>query len=268
MAGAEYWLAEAGGRSRAEIEEQRKQAKEAAEKAISLDPGLAEGYAARGLVRYGIDWDWRGAQADFERALSLDPGDMRIQVFESYVLASLGRLPDAVERARKAIELDPLSARGGSNLGFYLTSLGKLGEARQALERALEINPDDEWVNFNLGTNLLLAGEPQSAADRFRRAGEARGLAGAAMAERDLGHESESRRALETLIARHSEEAALRIAESFAWRGERDQAFSWLETAFQHRDQDLTNLKFDPLLAKLRGDPRYVAMLEKMKLPV
>ncbi|MDQ2979283.1 MAG: protein kinase, partial [Acidobacteriota bacterium] len=268
LAGAEYWLAESAGGTAEAVATEKEQAMAAAEKAIALDPDLADGYLGRGLVRYGITWDWIGAQTDIERALSLDPGDSRIQIVYSYILSSLGRLPEAIVTAKKAIELDPLSARGGSNLGRYLNALGQLPQARQALTGALEINPEDEYVHFNLGTTLLLEGQPKAALAEFRRAGDARGLAGVAMAEHDLGHTQESQKALDELIARHAQDSALHIAQVYAWRGDRDKAFEWLDRAYAQRDAGLAELKCDPLIVKLYSDPRYAAILKKMNLPV
>jgi hypothetical protein len=87
------------------------------------------------------------------------------------------------------------------------------------------------------------------------------------MAEHTLGHVRESRQALDQLIAQHATEAAFQIAEIFAWRGEKDKAFEWLERAYQQRDGGLSDIKTDPPLANLRDDPRYKAFLQKMNLP-
>ena len=92
-------------------------------------------------------------------------------------------------------------------------------------------------------------------------------LAGIAMAEHALGHAKESQQALDELIAKHAQDSAYQIAEAFAWRGEKDPAFEWLERAYQQRDGGLSEVKVDPLLSSLRGDPRYRALLRKMKLP-
>ena len=77
------------------------------------------------------------------------------------------------------------------------------------------------------------------------------------MAEHTLGHVQESQHALDELIAKDALDSAHQIAEAYAWRGEKDKAFEWLERAYQQRDGGLTEVKFDPLLASLRGDPRY-----------
>ena len=87
------------------------------------------------------------------------------------------------------------------------------------------------------------------------------------MAEHDLGHARESQAALDVLVATYALTNAYQIAEVYAWRGERDKAFNWLERAYAQHDGTLVQIRFDPLLAKLRADPRFSAMLTKMGLP-
>jgi hypothetical protein len=93
-------------------------------------------------------------------------------------------------------------------------------------------------------------------------------LAGAAIAQHALGHGREAHAALDELIRTLSGEAADQIAEIYAWFGEPDQAFEWLNRAFAQRDGGISDIKTDPLFASLRQDPRYVAMLRKLALPL
>jgi serine/threonine-protein kinase len=92
-------------------------------------------------------------------------------------------------------------------------------------------------------------------------------LLGAALVEHSLGHHEQSQQALEQLIAGSATFAAYQIGEAYAWRGQKDQAFQWLERAYTQHDGGLLIVKNDPLLASLRSDPRYQALLAKMKLP-
>ena len=91
-------------------------------------------------------------------------------------------------------------------------------------------------------------------------------LPGTAMAEHSLGHAGESRRALDESVAKVAKESAYQIAEAFAWCGESDKAFEWLDRAYQQRDGGLTSINIDPLLASLRAHPRYKPFLRKMNL--
>ena len=86
------------------------------------------------------------------------------------------------------------------------------------------------------------------------------------MAEHTLGNASESQKYLDEQIAKYAQGAAYQIAEVYAWRGEKDKAFEWLDRAYTQHDGGLTFIKSDPLIAKLRGDPRYAAILKKMGL--
>jgi adenylate cyclase len=92
-------------------------------------------------------------------------------------------------------------------------------------------------------------------------------LYGTAMAEHTLGHDPESREALKTLVDKYGKEAAYQIAEAYAWRGETDHAFEWLERARVQRDAGLSSVKFDPFLRSLHSDPRYHVLLRMMELP-
>jgi serine/threonine-protein kinase len=245
-----------------------RRAEDAADRAVQLGPEDASSYGARGFIRYAIRWDWAGAQADFEKAIALDPGDARFQQRYGEVLATEGRVTQAIATTRKAIELDPLSHSAWQTLTSYLVSTGNFAAAREASRRALEISPQSDFSLNDLGTLQLLEGRAQDALETFRKIdNEGFRLSSVAMAEHTLGHARESQRALEQLIAQHAAEAAFQIAEIFAWRGEKDKAFEWLERAYQQRDGGLADIKTDPPLANLRNDPRYKAFLRKMNLP-
>ena len=245
-----------------------RRAEEAADKAVELGPEDASSYAARGFIRYALQWDWPGAQADFEKAIALDPGDARCLQRYGELLATEGRLTEAIATTRKAIELDPLSHSAWQTLTSYLISIRDFAAAREASRRALEISPQSDFSLNDLGTLQLLEGRPKEALETFRKIdNEGFRLSSIAMAEHTLGHAKESQQALEQVIAQHATEAAFQIAEIYAWRGEKDQAFAWLERAYRQRDGGLSDIKTDPPLAGLRNDPRYTAFLQKMNLP-
>ena len=199
--------------------------------------------------------------------MALNPADSTVQIGYGRLLIALGRLPEAIAVTRKAIDLDPLSAAAWSQLGRLLNASGEFVSARQALNKALQISPESDYARFHLGETDLLEGKAQDALVINRQTGSGYGGAGMAMAEFTLGHSKESQQALDEEIAQNAQGAAYQIAEVYAWRGEKDSAFQWLDRAYAQNDGGLSFIKCDPLLANLRGDPRYAAMLKKLGLP-
>ena len=247
--------------------EAQSRAAAAAERAVALAPDLAESHAALAYTRSSV-FDWSGAQAELERALELNPGDASTRLEYAYLLATLGRVREGIVNARKAAEIDPLWSRTWNRLGRFYNATGELDLAESALKRALEISPEYYSGPYHLGTTYLLQRNPAAALAAFERANpEANRLIGVAMARHDLGHRKESQLGLETAAARHSQAWAFQIAEGYAWCGERDRAFDWLERAYLQRDEGMAMLKFTPLLRSLHGDPRYAALLQKLNLP-
>jgi TolB-like protein/Tfp pilus assembly protein PilF len=245
-----------------------KRAEAFADKAVTLAPNEADGYIARGRFRTAYSWDWTGAQADLNKALALDPGDSRAQHRYGQLLANYGRLPEAIAAMRKALDRDPLSSALWNHLGLYLMDSRDFAAAHEALRRALEIAPESFVSLNNLGTLQLLEGQAAEAQATFaKNVDESIRLYGTAMAEHTLGHPKESQQALDELIMKHAQDSADSIADVYAWRGEKNKAFEWLERAYAQHDGELADVKVDPLLDNLRGDPRYTAFLRKMKLP-
>jgi TolB-like protein/Flp pilus assembly protein TadD len=237
-------------------------------KAIELAPNEADGYSARGLLRSNWLFDWGGARADFEKALSLDPQDGDVQGYYASFLSSTGRIPEALAASKRATELDPLSPSSWDGLGVIYAAMGDYAAAGAAFDRALQLEPANGYVMINLGVLQLLEGKSEAALETFRKVdlGPFQNT-GVAMAEYSLGHTRESQAALDDVQARYSKEAAYQIAEIFAWRGEKDKAFEWLERAYAQKDGGLSSLMLDPLLKSLHGDPRFTALRDKMKLP-
>lgn len=242
-------------------------AETAADKAIALAPDEADGYSARGSQRIYHSWDWTGAQADFVRALTLNPGDSVVLRAYAIMLGSLGRFPEAMTEIRKSIAIDPLSSRGWEALATFLLAQKDFPATREALRRALEIQPDDALSLNRQGVLLLLEGEPLAASSTYRQiADDGFRLYGIAMAEHTLGDAAGSQRALDEAIEKHASDSAYQIAEARSWRGEKDSAFVWLERAYRQGDGGLAETKIDPLLDNLRADPRFAALLRKLHL--
>jgi TolB-like protein/Tfp pilus assembly protein PilF len=268
LAEARYFDADFGAPSVTDHAAALERASDAADRAVTLGPDLADGYEARGLLRCGYRWDWVGCRADFERAMALYPGRSRTHEIYAAHLASFGRLEDAVRVARRGTQLDPLSTRACWTLAYLVIADGRLAEGRSTLERCQELAPHDPFVLSVLGTLDLLEHRPVEALEAARHNGDPMfQRMTLAMAHHDLGDLAASDRALEELVKRSSQVAAIQIAEVHAWRGDRDRAFEWLDRAFAQRDGGMGLVRWAPTLRGLRGDPRYVDLLRRLNLP-
>ncbi len=257
------------GESPAEVAALKQRAIEAADQAVLLAPDLPDGYGARGFVRAGILWDWPGVKADFERSLALNPRQPdTLRRYGTWYLAATGRVSEGIAALRSATEREPLFVYAWTDLGLLQMMGGDLAGAGTALARALEIDPENRLALRHLAVLRLLEGKPEAALAVARRNAEPLWrVMGSALAYRDLGQEADSRAALDELVRTQGHGAAYQIAEVHAWRGETDLALEWLEQAHAHRDLGLAlEVKGDPLLRKVRGDPRYAALLTRMGL--
>jgi len=245
-----------------------RKARDAAERALALDPNLPEAHAARGFIKTNYDWDWAGADTSFQRALALDPGNVTTIRNAARLSAALGRFDEALALERRAVELDPLNTAvhfGHCLIAYYA---GKLDEAEAACKKTLEISPARPLAHAFLGRINLAQLHPQDAvAAAEREPEEWAHLQGLALASHALGRNKDSDAALAELIVKDATTGAYQIAEAYAFRGEIDRAFEWLERAYASRDGGLAQLKGDPLLKSIERDPRYAEFLKKMHLP-
>jgi TolB-like protein len=250
-------------------------AKEAADKAIALGPDLPDGWVARGGIRTNFSKDWAGARTDLERALALSPGDSGALVYYARLVATLGQLPQAIAAGRKAVLVDPLNAGGWFNLSNFYLGTGEFGLAQASAAHTVEIAPEHMGGLRNLVFAYVLQNrlpEARAASHRAKDDGSSGSLVlmlGDALVEQGLGHEAESRRIADEYAANPSSiGASYQIAEVFAWQGRTGRAFDWLGHAYDEHDAGLSYVKYDPFLSKLRGDPRYPALLKKLHLPL
>lgn len=250
----------------------------AADKGVGLAPDLAISWARRAILRMQIRWDWPGAGADIDRALKLNPRDVTANEAQARFLAARGQLAEAIAAGRKVIELDHLNLAGWLRLHTFYVAGGSPDLAHEALERAKAIGPTSINVPVVRALVELREGRAASALAMSRlpemESPDSK-LIAAAMAHYSLGQPKESQQALDTLIAGFAESDAYQVAEIYAWRGEREKAFEWLERAYRQRDGGLvavlpwvSPVKWNPVFRGLHDDPRYSALLRKMNLPV
>jgi TolB-like protein/DNA-binding winged helix-turn-helix (wHTH) protein/thioredoxin-like negative regulator of GroEL len=241
---------------------------QAAQKAIDIDQHRASGYTVRGYLRFNMRFDWVGAEADFKQALALDPTDSRVFRRYASMLNEVGRTEEAATLLQKGIEQDPLDASTWTGLVDALVASRNYPAAYDAVHRALAIRPTDNSSSFQLACLQLFDGKARDALATFQSNSFAIFRdTGVAMAEHTLGDAKSSQQALDRVIATGAGDAAYQIAGVYAWRGEKDKAFEWLERAYRQQDGGLTAIKIDLVLGSLRSDPRYVAMLRKLNLP-
>ena len=250
--------------SPAQRAEETKQAFATIEQAITLAPDLALGYSRRGYLRHTRAWNWQGAAEDFKRALALDPNNAELLSSYSESLFFGGRQTEAIAMARKATVIDPLSVDRWQNLALLLFCSGQDAEARLAWQHALDIYPGARWPNYLVGYLDLKEGKIEDARAHFSATDEPFRLTGTAMVEHILGHAPESEQALDTLKTKYTAGSAFQIAAVYAWRGEKDRAFEWLDRAYDQHDAGMPRLRYDRTLATLHDDSRFAALVKKM----
>jgi len=266
---ARFWASDQGSTLDPRTEWPR--ALQEAERAVALAPASSETFFARGSFRLAAQQDWTGAVADLERARELNPGSPDILLQYGALLAALGRLREADETIERAVLLDPLHSAAHVGLAIIRTGEGRLDEALAAATRALELAPQNNRAARTLGFVLLLQGRLPEARLAFRRSSNVLySRMGDAMVDHTLGNAAASQRMVDAIVAEPGvhEGGAYQVAQTFAWRGERDRAFEWLGRAVDNHDAGTMYLRYDPVLKDLRADPRYRKLLERLKLPL
>jgi eukaryotic-like serine/threonine-protein kinase len=243
------------------------QARLDAERAIALDPNLAAGYLALAMTQMYHDYDWDAAHTSITKAADLEPGSSEVLRIQSHLERSRGNIDRAIELNQRSVALDPLRTNSYLSLGYlqYLAACDP--EAEKDFDRALELNPQVPYAHQWLSAVLVREGKPQQALNEIaQEPSEWARLSGQAIVYHALGREADSDAALAGLIAKHSQDTAYQIAEIYAYRGNVNKSFEWLQRAYDQRDPGIADLKTDPLLNSLRHDPRYADFLKKMRL--
>jgi serine/threonine protein kinase/TolB-like protein len=250
------------------VEEGFRQSREAIERALVLDPNLGAAHAALGLIDLSPGFKWAAADASFQRAVALEPGNSRALQGAGALARTLGRFTEAVTLHQRATVVDPLSSGAYSQFGLALHYAGRQEEAKAAFNKALELDPAVARVHYRLGRVYLVESLPREALlemEKEKHLGYR--LCGLALAYHAAGRNKESDTSLAELIAKFQKVASIQIAEVYAFRGETDRALQRLEQAYIERDPGLIELTGNPLLKSLEHDARYLAFLKKMGLP-
>lgn len=234
-----------------------------ARQALEVAPDLAEAHALLGWMRLYHDWDWEGARQSLERALELAPGDDFVLLANAALNFTLGEFDRAVRLAAMAAERDPLRASLYYNLGYFRFTAGDLDGAERAVERAEALVPGYPRAGL-LRTQIDLARGNLDLAETRVEPNPILGPVAQALIAEARGDRAAALRTVAALEQEFPDTAAYQIAGVYAWLGERERAFRWLERALDVRDPGMTELRVDPLLEPLRGDPRYRELLSRM----
>ncbi len=237
-----------------------------ADHAVALAPTLAEAYSERALLRLN-QYDWAGAGADLQRALALDPRDVKANRRMVLLQLSLGNVAEALSAQRHVVDLDPLDMNSLEILGMSYYFAGQGAEARRTFDKVRVFSPNYDGLSGNAGFSYLADAQAADARRACQLHPDDAARACLAAAEHALGHEENSRAILADLIMKHPRRACYFIAKAYGFSGNSGLAIEWLDQAFRAQAKFLTDVKSEPAFRALHGDPRYLALLRKMKLP-
>jgi serine/threonine protein kinase/Tfp pilus assembly protein PilF len=248
-------------------------AKEAATKAIKIDESLSEAHTSLAYVKLYYDWDWVGAEQEYNRAIDLNPNYATPHHGYAYLLISSGRTEAAIVEIKKAEEIDPLSLVIQTDQGEFYYFARRPDEAIRQLRRAVDMDPSFVRAHFLLGRALVQKGRCDEALQEFLKARSlvpegVEMLGGLAQGYASCGRKAEAEKAMNDLLelSKNHYVSPHWIAAVQAELGNKDEAFKWLDQAFERRFGPLIYLKVNPIWDKLRSDPRFDERLRRLKL--
>ena len=248
-------------------------AKAAATTALRIDPALAEAHVSLAFATYSFDWDWRGGEREFQRAIALDPDYATAHYWYALYLGQLGRYDEQLIEAQRALDLEPLSLVGTYAVGLAHYHARRFGPARQFAQKTLEMSPTFPPGLRLLGSVNLAEHRDEDAISQMRRLselapGNSLHVAMLAHAEARAGHRRVAESIVGSLIKSSKTEfvPATHIAMAYVGLDDRDEAFRWFERGFAERAQALTFLKVEPIFDPVRSDPRFDDLLKRVGL--
>jgi TolB-like protein/tetratricopeptide (TPR) repeat protein len=243
-------------------------ARAAADRALALSPDLAAAHVARGYLLQRADFDWRGTQAEYERALELAPNDGDAKFSLGNQLAAFGEVEQAIALTREALATEPLRANWYAWLATYLSGLNRLDEAERAIHRAIELQPGAASYYEQLAIIEIQRGNAQAALAAAQQEPPGPWQDVALALARQIGSDrSAADAALKTLIDKWAGAAPYQIAQAYALRNDAKETFAWLDRAWSSRDGGIQYLLYDPLILRYKDDPRFAAFCKKVGLP-
>ncbi|HUR99807.1 MAG TPA: tetratricopeptide repeat protein, partial [Pyrinomonadaceae bacterium] len=248
-------------------------AREAALKALEIDPSLAEAHTALGSVRFFYDWDWTAAEREFRTANELDPNSADSHQTYAYFLAAMGRPREAITEMKRAQELDPLSIEKLIGIGEIYYADGEYDKAIEQFQKALEMDPNSGFANWAIGRALIEKRAYPEAIDSLRKSISLSGdspdeLVELARANALVGRKAEALKIVGDLKSptEHRYVAPTSIGSIYAALGEKDEAFEWYERALRERDVLLVLMKVDPMFDGVRSEPQFKELMKRVGL--
>lgn len=246
-------------------------AKPAATRALELDDGLAEAHTALGTILFRFDWAWPEAEAQFKRAIELNPSYGRAHHDYAWLLVALERFDEAVNEIKRAQELDPLSPLANSDVGWVYLRARRYDDAINQIERTLELEPEFASAQACLERAYRLKGMNKEAVESARKSMSRSGATPLELTALENRNSEAAMRSVLLWRLKKAEETArsrptspYRVAAQHAELGEADAAFEWLERAFKERDSELVSVKVDPAFDGVRSDARYASLLKRI----
>jgi eukaryotic-like serine/threonine-protein kinase len=249
------------------------QAKAAAEKALQLDDTLADGHNSLAYAKLLYDWDWQGSEAEFKRALTLNPGYANAHHWYAHLLMASGRQDEALAESQRALNLDQLSPILHVHLGWHYVYARQYDLALEHLRKALDLDPNYSLANWYLGWVYEQQGKYSEALDAMRRAQAL--LTGNTALVADIGHVyavSGDRAAALKILEQLKETSqrtyvnAFEVALIYAALGDKQTALQWLEKAYIERSDFMIYLVIDPRLDSLRSEPKFIDLTRRLGL--
>ncbi|MCZ6769726.1 MAG: tetratricopeptide repeat protein, partial [Acidobacteria bacterium] len=240
-------------------------ARAAAQRALEIDDSLAEVHTSLGFIKALYEWDWSAAEADFKRAIELNPNYPTAHHWYGAFLGTQGRLDEWLEETSKAQTLDPLSPQITSSVGSVFRQLGQYDEAIEQFQRALELNPELQAAHASLAWTYWEKGLHEEAiaqAERLASVNPDASIVAVILRSLASGNRAEAIAAL-----RDSDQLPAWNKAMFSmFAGEEDLALEWLTQAVDERDPQVAYIKADPYYDTLRDDPRFQDLLRRMNL--
>ena len=251
-----------------DVAEANRKARVAAERAVAEDPNSAEGHSALGQILVSVDRNAKGAEAEFRRAVELAPASADPKIGLSSIIGDFGQIEEAVELLQQAVRLEPLSTNAHFDLARLLTSLGRYDEAAQSARKAIELQPGGAGTWEMLALVEAKRGDGEAALKAAAQETDPDWRAYAmALAQQARGDAVAADAALNALIAGHSDDMSFQIAAVYAFRGDADKTFEWLDRAYEKHDPGVMAIIDNPFTRELRSDPRFAAFCKKVGLP-